>query len=629
MKGVLVVEAMAGDAIGPPGAWNGLSALSFVRPARLYSGLKRTLPTHRTDDRTQVPRPTPQRQPIHLVRVSWPFFVSHPRSGPFEHDFPPQRCQDGGRCALSGRKQTHLPHDSTTVSPANATNPTQPDAPEAAGSAEATVTFDDLGLAAPIAQVLAKRKYTTPTPIQALAIPAILEGRDVFGCAQTGTGKTAAFALPILHDLHEAGHPDKNNRGKRGRAPRALVLCPTRELAVQIFDAFVAYGRNLPLRHTAIYGGVGQYRQEKALHGGVDVLIATPGRLMDLHQQGLVDLGSIEVLVLDEADRMLDMGFLPDMRRIAALTPDTRQTLLFSATASKAIKALANGLLKDPEHLETTPESTTVERINQQAYVVSKDNKALLLGALLMREGVGRTLVFTKTKHGADRVAKALDRSGVRAEAIHGNKTQNARTRALDAFKRNAQGVLVATDVASRGIDVSGITHVINYDMPGDAETYVHRVGRTARAGASGIAITFCEKEEVRDLADVERRTKADIQPGDTLPSDLEHIAEPYQRPARKERPSSMTEHKPGGRGGRGGGGYAGGRGGSRGGPKSYGGKGGGPRGQRSGGKPGGKPGGHRGKVNSKPGGKPGGHSGGPSKGRRHNGASSGPSNRG
>lgn len=471
-----------------------------------------------------------------------------------------------------------MPHDSTTVAPSN---PNQAD----------TLTFDDLGLAAPIAQVLAKRGYTTPTPIQALAIPAILEGRDVFGCAQTGTGKTAAFALPILHDLHEAGHPDKNNRGKRGRAPRALVLCPTRELAVQIFDAFVAYGRNLPLRHTAVYGGVGQYRQEKALYGGVDVLIATPGRLMDLHQQGLIDLGSIEVLVLDEADRMLDMGFLPDMRRIAALTPDTRQTLLFSATASKAIKALANGLLKDPEHLETTPESTTVERINQQAYVVSKDNKALLLRALLMREGVGRTLVFTKTKHGADRVAKALDRSGVRAEAIHGNKTQNARTRALDAFKRNAQGVLVATDVASRGIDVSGITHVINYDMPGDAETYVHRVGRTARAGASGIAITFCEKEEMRDLADVERRTKADIQPGDVLPADLQHIAEPYERPVRKERPNAMPfgEPKTGGKP------RTGGRGGYRGTNKSYGGpkanSPGGSRGHRGASKPGRGPG--------------------------------------
>ena len=419
-----------------------------------------------------------------------------------------------------------------------------------------TTTFQDLGLAEPVASILAQRNYTTPTPIQALAIPAILEGRDVFGTAQTGTGKTAAFALPILHDLFEAGHAGgprrthngtKQQRGKRGRAPRALVLCPTRELAVQIFDSFVAYGRNVPLRHAAVFGGVSQFRQEKALKAGVDVLIATPGRLMDLHQQGLVDLGSIEVLVLDEADRMLDMGFLPDMKRIAALTPDARQTLLFSATASKAIKALANGLLTEPVHLETTPESTTVERINQQAYVVEKTSKPLLLRALLSRGEIGsdkwgRTLVFTRTKHGADRVVKQLDRSGINAQAIHGNKTQNARTRALTAFKNDPQGVLVATDVASRGIDVSGITHVINYDLPGDAETYVHRVGRTARAGASGVAITFAEREEARDLADIQRRTKADIRPGDALPADIAHIAEPYQpRPQRAHPTTGRT----------------------------------------------------------------------------------------
>lgn len=410
-------------------------------------------------------------------------------------------------------------------------------------------SFDALGLAEPIALVLAKRGYETPSPIQALAIPAVLEGRDVFGTAQTGTGKTAAFALPILHDLFEAGHRGGKGRGKFGRAPRALVLCPTRELAVQIFDSFVAYGRNVPLRHAAVYGGVSQFRQEKALKTGVDVLIATPGRLMDLHQQGLVDLGSIEVLVLDEADRMLDMGFLPDMRKIAALTPDARQTLLFSATASKAIKELANGLLKDPVHLETTPESTTVERIAQQAYVVDKANKGNLLRALLGRDHagnakVGRTLVFTKTKHGADRLVKQLDRTGIHANAIHGNKTQNARTRALTAFKKDSRGVLIATDVASRGIDVSGITHVINFDMPADAETYVHRVGRTARAGASGVAITFCQPDEVGDLAHVERRTKANIGPGDELPADLGGLAEPYRRP---EKPARASGHNGGG----------------------------------------------------------------------------------
>lgn len=466
-----------------------------------------------------------------------------------------------------------------------------------------TPSFDDLGLADPIARVLAKRGYTTPSPIQALAIPEVLAGRDVFGTAQTGTGKTAAFALPILHDLFEAGHADKKGRGKHGRAPRALVLCPTRELAVQIFDSFVAYGRNLPLRHTAVYGGVSQYRQEKSLRAGVDVLVATPGRLMDLHEQGLIDLGSIEVLVLDEADRMLDMGFLPDMRKIAALTPDTRQTLLFSATASKAIKALANGLLKDPAHVQTAPESTTVERVRQQAYIVPKENKTALLNTVMMAaasggEGIGRTLVFTKTKHGADRLVKQLNRDGVGASAIHGNKTQNARTRALDAFKRDPQGVLVATDVASRGIDVSGITHVVNYDMPADSETYVHRVGRTARAGASGVAITFCEPAEVRDMATIEHRTKAVIEAGE-CGADL---ARGYVKPERGSRPS----------GGGGGGNY---------------------RGQRSGGgyrggKPGGKPGGHRGKSGGGGGGYGGGRggsrsSGGPGGGRRRSNSTS------
>jgi ATP-dependent RNA helicase RhlE len=449
-----------------------------------------------------------------------------------------------------------------------------------------TTTFDDLGLAEPIGKVLAKLGYTTPTPIQALAIPAVLEGRDVFGCAQTGTGKTAAFALPILHDLHEAGHTANKGRGKHGRAPRALILCPTRELAVQIFDSFVSYGRNLPLRHTAVYGGVSQFRQEKSLRGGIDVLVATPGRLMDLHEQGLIDLGSIEVLVLDEADRMLDMGFLPDMKRIAALTPDTRQTLLFSATASKPIRALANGLLKEPVHLETTPESTTVERVRQEAYIVSKENKTALLNTVMLaaagqegangKSGLGRTLVFTKTKHGADRLVKQLAHSGVSACAIHGNKTQNARTRALDAFKRDPHGILIATDVASRGIDVTGITHVVNFDMPADAETYVHRVGRTARAGASGVAITFCEPAEVRDLATIEHRTKAAIEPGEFGAE----LGKGYVKPERSSRAPSSG-------GGGGGGGYRGGKPGGHRGSKSGGGYGGG----RSGG-PGGSGGG-------------------------------------
>jgi len=487
------------------------------------------------------------------------------RGGAIDHPTSPgwQVCQS--RCP-HGPKAEHLSNSSVIDSPVP--SKTDTDIP----------SFDDLGLADPIAKVLVKRGYTTPSPIQALAIPEVMAGRDVFGTAQTGTGKTAAFALPILHDLFEAGHRGGKGRGKFGRAPRALVLCPTRELAVQIFDSFVAYGRNVPLRHAAVYGGVSQFRQEKALKAGIDVLIATPGRLMDLHEQGLVNLGSIEVLVLDEADRMLDMGFLPDMRRIAALTPDARQTLLFSATASKPIKSLANGLLKDPAHVETAPESTTVERVRQQAYVVTKENKTALLNAVMMAASgggdVGRTLVFTKTKHGADRLVKQLARHGVEAGAIHGNKTQNARTRALEAFKKDRYGVLVATDVASRGIDVSGITHVVNYDMPVDAETYVHRVGRTARAGASGVAITFCQPEEIRDLAAIEHRTKAVIEPGEFGGE----LASGYVKPERAPKPA---------RGG-GGGGY---------------------RSKRPSGNRGGKPGGYRGKGGKRPSG-PGGRSG-------------------
>ena len=491
------------------------------------------------------------------------------RGGAIDHSTSPGRHARRPRCPY-GPKAANLSNSSVIDSSAPGDSQTNN-----------TASFDDLGLADPIAKVLAKRGYETPSPIQALAIPEVLAGRDVFGTAQTGTGKTAAFALPILHDLFEAGHRGGKGRGKFGRAPRALVLCPTRELAVQIFDSFVAYGRGVPLRHAAVYGGVSQFRQEKALKAGVDVLIATPGRLMDLHEQGLVNLGSIEVLVLDEADRMLDMGFLPDMRKIAALTPDARQTLLFSATASKAIKALANGLLKDPAHVQTAPESTTVERVRQQAYVVEKANKTALLNTVMMAAAsggdVGRTLVFTKTKHGADRLVKQLNRDGVGASAIHGNKTQNARTRALDAFKKDPQGVLVATDVASRGIDVTGITHVVNYDMPVDAETYVHRVGRTARAGASGIAITFCEPAEVRDLATIEHRTKAVIEAGE-CGGDL---ARGYVKPERAPKPQRD--------GRKGGGGY---------------------RGKRPGGHRGGKPGGHRGKGGARPGG-PGARSGG------------------
>ncbi|MEQ8943236.1 MAG: DEAD/DEAH box helicase, partial [Phycisphaerales bacterium] len=384
-------------------------------------------------------------------------------------------------------------------------SPVPSEAQNTESQAADTPTFDALGLADPIARVLSKRGYETPSPIQALAIPAVLEGRDVFGTAQTGTGKTAAFALPILHDLFEAGHRGGKGRGKYGRAPRALVLCPTRELAVQIFDSFVAYGRNVPLRHAAVYGGVSQFRQEKALKTGIDVLIATPGRLMDLHQQGLVDLGSIEVLVLDEADRMLDLGFVRDVKRIAALVPANRQTALFSATMPQSIVELTESLLRDPERVQITPTSTPIERIQQSVMFVARANKRTLLARLLGAPDVSRAIVFVRTKHGVDRVVDSLRRDGLTAEGLHGNKSQGARQTALDAFKRGRLPILVATDIAARGIDVHEISHVINLDLPDVPETYIHRIGRTARAGASGIALSFCEQEDRPYLVDIER----------------------------------------------------------------------------------------------------------------------------
>lgn len=387
------------------------------------------------------------------------------------------------------------------------------------------MTFQDLGLSAPILRAVSEDGYETPTPIQAHAIPEALTGRDVLGCAQTGTGKTCAFALPILQRL-EAGEPPMADRrggggnrrerrqGMRGRPPRALILCPTRELADQIHDSFVNYGRHLRLRHAVIYGGVGQGRQVTALRNGLDILVATPGRLLDLINQGHVDLSGVEVLVLDEADRMLDMGFINDIRRVVSLVPDDRQTLFFSATVSPEIRKLADSMLEDPARIETAPESTTAESITQHLYFVEKVNKPAMLTKLFERGDMGRTLVFTRTKYGADKLTRVLRKAKVKAEAIHGNKSQNARTRAMDAFRAGKIPVLVATDIASRGIDVDEITHVVNYDMPIEPESYVHRIGRTARAGASGIAISFCSREELPLLRSVEKRTdaKPDVQ---------------------------------------------------------------------------------------------------------------------
>jgi len=395
------------------------------------------------------------------------------------------------------------------------------------------MSFNDLGLVEPIVRAVTAEGYTTPTPIQAKAIPAAIAGADILGCAQTGTGKTCAFALPILQRLDQSrgkapeqsrqnpaqdqrsggrGRRGGGRRAPQGRAPRALVLCPTRELASQIFDSFVTYGRNLKLRHAVVFGGVSQFHQERAMRSGVDVLIATPGRLLDLLEQGLIDLSAIETLVLDEADRMLDMGFINDIRRVIERIPERRQTLFFSATVSRDIRRLADDILRNPVTIETAPESTTIETVAQRVYHVERANKNALLERLLRGENVGRALVFTRTKHGADRLSKALRRSDINADAIHGNKTQNARTRAMNAFRSGSTTVLIATDIASRGIDVDEITHVVNYDMPVDAETYVHRIGRTARAGASGVAVTFCSRDEMGALRAIERRTKSDIE---------------------------------------------------------------------------------------------------------------------
>ena len=380
------------------------------------------------------------------------------------------------------------------------------------------MSFHEMRLSEPIVRAVTDDGYETPTPIQAHAIPEAMKGRDVLGCAQTGTGKTCAFALPILHRLAEnaptvepaSGGNRKNRRqGMRGRLPRALVLCPTRELASQIFESFNTYGRNLHLRHAVIYGGVSQGKQVTALRNGIDVLVATPGRLLDLINQGFVDLSQIEVLVLDEADRMLDMGFINDIRRVVSLVPEKRQTLFFSATVSPEIRRLADSMLDDPAKIETAPESTTAESITQNVYLVERKNKPALLEFLFNRGDMGRTLIFTRTKHGADKLTKILRKAKVKAESIHGNKSQNARTKAMDGFRAGKIPVLVATDIASRGIDVDEITHVVNYDMPIDPETYVHRIGRTARAGASGIAVSFCDRDELSKLRAIEQRTDA------------------------------------------------------------------------------------------------------------------------
>lgn len=405
-------------------------------------------------------------------------------------------------------------------------------------------SFASLQLIAPLQNALRRLDYRNPTPIQAQAIPHLLSGRDLLGCAQTGTGKTAAFALPMLQKLARDNRPAGPKRAK------SLVLTPTRELAQQIADNFSAYGRNLPLKLAVIYGGVGQWPQVKALSRGVDVLVATPGRLLDLMGQGHINLDRLEILVLDEADRMLDMGFLPDIKRILATVPPQRQTLLFSATMPPNIAGLARSVLRDPVKVAVTPEATPVERIAQKVLFVAQSDKRALLNELLTDRQVRRALVFTRTKHGADRLVRYLRHSRVEAEAIHGNKSQGARQAALNKFRRGASRVLVATDIAARGIDVDGITHVFNFDLPNEPECYVHRIGRTARAGADGIAISFCDSQERTSLRDIERLIRQSVAVVDdhpyraawgALPLKTQAPAKPgprrKQRPARSRRP--------------------------------------------------------------------------------------------
>ncbi|MGA7711965.1 MAG: DEAD/DEAH box helicase [Rhizomicrobium sp.] len=366
-------------------------------------------------------------------------------------------------------------------------------------------SFTDLGISEPLCRALATEGYTKPTPIQMQAIPALLEGRDMLGLAQTGTGKTAAFALPLLQRLC-TGH-----ELRRAKSARALILAPTRELAVQIFDSLRTYGRHLHLRYTVVVGGVGQAPQVKALSAGVDILVATPGRLLDLVEQGHLKLDVTANLVLDEADRMLDMGFIRDIRKIVAALPRNRHSMLFSATMPADVEQLARSILHQPVRIDIMPEKRTAENIDQRVFHVPAAEKRALLASLLKDASYERVLVFTRTKHTANRVAEHLGKGGFVAEAIHGNKSQSARQRALERFRSGAARILVATDIAARGIDIDNITHVINFELPNEPESYVHRIGRTARAGAAGAAISFCDPAENGHLRQIEKLTKSPL----------------------------------------------------------------------------------------------------------------------
>ena len=409
------------------------------------------------------------------------------------------------------------------------------------------MNFDELPLLPQLLTAVKACGYETPTPIQRDTIPTVLAGKDVLGCAQTGTGKTAAFALPILQRLYQERPAGKT------RNIRALILTPTRELALQIQENFVAYGKGLPLRSCVIFGGVGQQPQVEQLKRGVDILVATPGRLNDLIGQGFISLAIIEIFVLDEADRMLDMGFIHDVKKVIALVPEKRQTLFFSATMPAEVEKLAMSILKDPVSVKVDPVSSTVDTIEQNLYLVDKANKKHLLADLLRRPEVESALVFTRTKHSADRVVRELSREGIQARAIHGDKSQGARQEALAQFKQGKIHVLIATDIAARGIDIAGLSHVFNYDLPHEPESYVHRIGRTGRAGHEGVAVSFCCIDEMKDLKAIEKLIGKQIprkesqwpmqvftetvkQPPQPRPSKREKTAEPA-RPAAAQRP--------------------------------------------------------------------------------------------
>jgi ATP-dependent RNA helicase RhlE len=407
-------------------------------------------------------------------------------------------------------------------------------------------SFQELGLAAPIAQALTEEKYETPTPIQAQSIPHTLKGRDLVGIAQTGTGKTAAFALPILN------HLSKNRFRPERRHCRVLVLSPTRELSGQILESFRTYGRHVRPQTALAIGGVPIGRQIRALANGVDILVATPGRLLDLINMNAVALGKLEILVLDEADRMLDMGFIRDIRKIIEKLPARKQTLFFSATMPQEIESLVAQLLNDPVRVSVTPVAKTADRINQRVILIDKAAKSSLLAETIKSEKIDRAIVFTRTKHGADRVVKSLAREGIDAGAIHGNKSQNQRERVLGDFRSGRLPVLIATDIAARGIDVDGISHVFNFDLPNVPETYVHRIGRTARAGAEGVAISFCDHEEMAYLRDIEKLIKFKIESSDRR---KDPHAQPSGQPRQQRRGGNHGrhggQHRHGGGGGR------------------------------------------------------------------------------